>query len=99
MDARIAAMLKTRLLAVVVGLFLVIGVIALAQPPERNVSGRRHPNLAAAQQLSHQAWERVVQAQKANEWDMAGHAQHAKELLDQANQELKAAAQAANRNR
>ena len=92
-------MLKTRVFAVVVGLLLIIGVLALAQPPERNISGKRHPNLAAAQQLSHQAWEKVVAAQKANEWDMEGHAQHAKELLDQANQELKAAAGAANRNR
>jgi hypothetical protein len=40
----------------------------------------------------------VVDAQQANEWDMQGHAQKAKELLDQANNELKMAAQAANRN-
>ena len=67
--------------------------------PERNVSGARHPNLAAAQRLSQQAFERVVQAQRANEWDMRGHAQKAKELLEQANEELKAAALAANRGR
>jgi len=90
-------MLKTRLLAVVVGLLLAIGVFALAQPPERNISPRRHPNLAAAQRLTQQAFERIVAAQQANEWDMHGHAQHAKELLDQANRELKAAAEAANR--
>jgi hypothetical protein len=62
------------------------------------VSGARHPNLAAAQRLSRQAWQRVVDAQQANEWDMQGHAQKAKDLLDQANNELKMAAQAANRN-
>jgi hypothetical protein len=95
-EARIAAMLKTRILAVVIGLFLVIGVIALAQPPERNVSGRRHPNLAAAQRFSQQAYDKIVAAQQANEWDMQGHAQHAKELLDQVNRELKEAAEAAN---
>lgn len=39
-----------------------------------------------------------MDAQKANEWDMQGHAQKAKDLLDQANSELKLAAQAANRN-
>ena len=38
--------------------------------PERNVSGARHPNLAAAQRLSQQAFERIVEAQRANEWDM-----------------------------
>ena len=54
----------------------------VAQPPERNVSGRRHPNIAAAQRLTQQAWDKIVAAQKANEWDMNGHAQHAKELLD-----------------
>ena len=70
----------------------------MAQRPVRNVSGARHPNLAAAQRLSRQAWQRLVDAQQANEWDMQGHAQKAKELLDQVNNELKMAAQAANRN-
>jgi len=92
-------MRKTRILAVVVALLFVIGIVVAAQPPERNVSGRRHPNIAAAQRLCQQAWERIVDAQKANEWDMEGHAQHAKELLDQANHELKEAAEAANRHR
>jgi F0F1-type ATP synthase membrane subunit b/b' len=69
---------------------------ALAAPPVDNVSGKRHPNLAAAQRLSTQAYERIAAAQKANEWDMGGHAQKAKELLDQVNRELKAAAEEAN---
>lgn len=60
---------------------------------------KRHPNLAAAQRLSHQAWEKITEAQKANEWDMDGHAAKAKELLDQVNNELKMAAEAANKNR
>jgi transketolase len=38
--------------------------------------------IAAAQRLSKQAWEKIVAAQRANEWDMKGHAQKAKELLD-----------------
>ena len=38
-----------------------------------------------------------MDAQKANEWDLAGHAQKAKELLDQANNELKLTAEASNR--
>ncbi len=80
------------------GVLLLVGFGVFAQPA-RNVSGARHPNIAAAQRLSHQAWQKVVDAQQANEWDMAGHAQKAKELLDQANNELKQAAQAANRNR
>src|SRR6185437_1367804 len=51
---------------------------------------------AAAQRLTTQAWEKISAAQAANEWDMGGHAQKAKELLDQANRELKEAAEAAN---
>ena len=90
-------MTKTRILAAVLGSMLVIGGAALAQAPKRNVSGARHPNLAAAQRLSQQAWEKIGAAQEANEWDMQGHAQKAKDLLDQANKELKLAAQAANR--
>jgi hypothetical protein len=73
--------------------------VALAGPPVDNINPQRHPNLAAAQQLSTQAWERIAAAQQANEWDMDGHAQRAKDLLDQVNHELKAAAEAANHHR
>ena len=91
-------MITNRILTAVLGALLLAGGIAVAQKPARNVSGARHPNLAEAQRLSRQAFEKVVAAQKANEWDMAGHAQKAKELLDQVNNELKQAAEAANRN-
>ncbi|MDR3415906.1 MAG: hypothetical protein P4L83_06955 [Nevskia sp.] len=77
---------------------LLIGSAALAEPRE-NVSGKRHPNLAAAQRLSEQAFNKVSAAQQANEFDMDGHAAKAKELLEQANNELKQAAEAANKNR
>ena len=90
--------IKTRVLAALAGLLLLVGGVAVAQRPVRNVSGARHPNIAAAQRLSRQAWQRVLDAQKANEWDMDGHAQKAKNLLDDVNQELKLAAEAANRN-
>ncbi len=81
-----------------------LGVILLcstliAQKPVRNVSPHRHPNLAAAQRLTQQAFEKITAAQEANEWDLQGHAKRAKELLDQANNELKQAAEAANENR
>ena len=92
-------MIKTRVAGAALGLLLVVGGVAVAQRPKENVSGGRHPNLAAAQRLSQQAWERIVAAQEANEFDMQGHAQKAKELLDQVNRELKAAAEAANRRR
>jgi hypothetical protein len=92
-------MVKTRVFTVVLGSLLLIGDVAIAQRPVGNVSGARHPNLAAAQRLSQRAWQRIVDAQRANEWDMEGHAQRAKDLLDQANNELKQAARMANRNR
>lgn len=57
-----------------------------------------HPNLKAAHNEVKQAIEKITAAQKANEWDMNGHAQKAKELLDQVNNELKEAAEAANQN-
>jgi hypothetical protein len=70
----------------------------MAKPPVDNISHHRHPNLAAAQRLSTQAYEKVVAAQRANEFDLDGHAQKAKELLDQANRELKQAAETSNAN-
>jgi len=75
------------------------GTVTLAQRPKQNVSPGRHPNLAAAQRLSEQAFTKIEAAQKANEWDMQGHAQKAKNLLDEVNKELKFAAETANRNR
>lgn len=89
--------MKTRIHTVTLGLIVLLGGIAIAQQPKENVSPARHPNLAAAQRLSQQAWQRVLDAQKANEWDLGGHAQKAKELLDQVNNELKLAAEASNR--
>ena len=86
------------LAGVVIALGLIGGGVAAAQKPAQNVSGRRHPNLAAAQRLSEQAFEKITAAQQANEWDLDGHAAKAKDLLDQANQQLKQAAEAANKN-
>jgi hypothetical protein len=91
-------MTKSKMLAGAVFALLLSGGVILAQMPKDNVSARRHPNLAAAQRLSTQAYEKIVEAQKANEWDMNGHAQKAKELLEQVNRELKEAAEAANKN-
>jgi hypothetical protein len=92
-------MTKTKLFGLLLGCLLLLAGLAVAQRPAQNISGGRHPNLAAAQRLSAQAYQRILDAQKANEWDMQGHAQKAKELLDQVNNELKQAAQAANRNK
>lgn len=86
--------MKTTLLAGLLGFIFFSGIVS-AQPA-RNVSPRRHPNIAAAQRLVGQAYNRLSAAQQANEFDMGGHAQHAKDLLDQASAEMKLAAEAAN---
>jgi F0F1-type ATP synthase membrane subunit b/b' len=72
--------------------------VAVAKPVQ-NVSAKKHPNIAAAQRLVNQAYDKVVAAQKANEYDLEGHAEKAKGLLEQANAELKLAAEASNANK
>ena len=91
-------MLKARLSVLASGALLLIAGFAVAQP-KQNINPGRHPNLAAAQRFSEQAYEKVVAAQQANEWDLGGHAKRAKELLDQVNRELKEAAETANRHK
>jgi hypothetical protein len=81
------------------GAVLLCGGLAVAQMPERDVNGHRHPNLAAAQRFCDQAFNKISAAQTANEFDMNGHAAKAKELLEQAGHELKLAAEAANTNK
>jgi hypothetical protein len=92
-------MTKTRILTPVLGCLLVLGGYAIAQKPVDNVNKGLHPNLAAAQRMSTNAYEKIVAAQKANEWDMDGHAAKAKQLLEEVNNELKQAAHAANKNK
>ena len=55
----------------------------------------RHPNLSAAQILISEAFSKLEAAQKANEYDLGGHAAKAKALLQQAADEVKLAAEAA----
>ena len=90
--------MKRWMLAALLGSALVSGAV-FAKGPAQNVSAKKHPNIAAAQKLVAQAYDKVVAAQKANEYDLGGHAQKAKELLEQANNELKAAAETANENK
>ena len=90
---------KNAVLGSILSLGLLFGSLVYGQMgmPQQNVSGKRHPNLAAAQRLCDQAFEKIQAAQSANEWDMSGHAAKAKELLEQASHELKQAAESANK--
>lgn len=86
------------LLVLALGL-LTTGVMFAQKKPPQNVSKKAHPNIAAAQRLTAQAFEKITAAQKANEFDLAGHAAKAKDLLDTANEELKKAAEISNINK
>lgn len=55
-----------------------------------------HPNMKAAESDLNRAWNHITAAQKANEWDMDGHAQKAKDAIKMAQDELKQAAEVAN---
>lgn len=79
-------------------LAILAGGTLAAQTPANNVSASAHPNLAAAQRLVTQAFQKLTAAQRANHMDMKGHAAKAKQLLIQANQEIKLAAEIANQN-
>lgn len=79
-----------------VGAVLSLSVVAIAQEPVRNIDPARHGNLAAAQDLIRQAFDRITTAQQDNRYDLGGHAGRAKGLLQQASEELRLAANAAN---
>jgi len=88
--------MKRNLLKLLLVTVLACGGILIAQAPAQNINSHRHPNLAAAQRLAMEAYQKIVAAQQANEYDMNGHAQKAEQLLQQASQELKLAAETAN---
>lgn len=75
---------------------LLVTTPTLAQEPAQNVSSWKHGNIAAAQAFTRQAFDKMTDAQAANEYDLGGHAARAKQLLDQAANEMKLAAIAAN---
>ncbi|MFM0305079.1 hypothetical protein PQQ99_33715 [Paraburkholderia sediminicola] len=69
---------------------------AWEQQPVENISSAYHGNLAAAQTSIRQAFRDIDAAQNANHGELGGHAERAKQLLDEASNELKAAAETAN---
>ena len=66
------------------------------QAPVVNIDPNRHGNLAAAQGDIVDAYQRIDMAQSANNDQLGGHAQKAKDFLAQADVELRAAADFAN---
>ncbi len=80
-------------LALVAGL-VIAATLASAQTVQ-NVDPSRHGNLAAAQSLIAQAYERMTEAQQANNYELGGHAARAKQLLSEAATEVGLAAMTA----
>ena len=84
--------MKTRiaLLALAAGAAIVT-TLAVAGPE------RGHPNIIAARKEAQRAIEHMQKAQHANEFDMGGHAQKAIDLLNQAQDEMRVAAETDNK--
>ena len=80
----------------IAGIAIVLGMgmfgCASAAGPEAG-----HPNLIAAREEIHHAMDHIKAAQGANHDDMGGHAANALNLLAQAEEEIKKAAESANR--
>lgn len=70
--------------------------VAMAQGRPFVDIGWHHGNLRNAQQNIVAAYEYIQQAQRANDDQLGGHAARAKELLTEANEELRLAADVAN---
>lgn len=87
--------LKHIMMTSIIGAALAGGSLFAQAPPE-DINPQTHPNLAEAQHLIGQAYQKLTEAQQANHGDMQGHDAKAKDLLTNAGHELKAAAEAAN---
>jgi hypothetical protein len=70
--------------------------LLMAQQPTVDIDTDGHGNLSAAQEYVAMAWRRMDNAQRANNYNLGGHAERAKELLEQANAEISAAADVLN---
>jgi hypothetical protein len=90
---------KNLFLASVLAGVLVCGGAVLAQAPGMTIDANKHPNLAEAQHHIQQAYQKIDEAQHVNKEELGGHAEKAKDLLQQADRELKAAAEFADHRR
>jgi hypothetical protein len=72
---------------------LVCGAALYAQRPVEDIDPHRHSNLAEAQHHIMQAYAKTEEAQKDNKDNLGGHAEKALHSLEEADRELKAAAE------
>lgn len=88
--------MNSKLLVSIASGLILAAVAAYAQEPAQNIDPARHGNLASAQGMVREAYDRLTEAQIANHAELGGHAARAKELMREANDEIKLAAIAAN---
>jgi len=84
---------KNTMALVALGTCLLAGGAAFAGPEAG------HPNIIAAREHAQMAIEKLKAAQAANEYDMGGHAAKAEKLLHEAEEQMRLAAEAANRHK
>ena len=89
-------MKKSHYLIVVLAVCLLLVGMSFAQRPETDIDPHRHPNLAEAQHHVLQAYESAKKAETEHPGEYGGHAGKAIQMLDQANHELKEAAEVYN---
>ena len=90
--------MNTLHLKLALGLISLCAAVAHAQTLAVTIDPSRHGNLASAQESVVQAYVRIGEAQRDSDSHLGGHAQRAKELLAQANQEIGLAADQADAN-
>jgi hypothetical protein len=78
------------------GAVISVGCAAVAQERPFVDIGERHGNLRDAQQHIVAAWQAISRGQQANNDELGGHAARAKDLLSQADTEVRLAADVAN---
>lgn len=84
---------KNLFLSSVLAAALGAGGVVLAQGIGVDIDAHKHPNLAEAQHHIQQAYQKIDDAQKADNDQIGGHAEKAKQLLEEANRELKEGAE------
>ncbi len=89
---------KSRFVLSSFGVMALGSIMAAAQAPVVSIDAQQHGELAQAQSNLVQAYSDVVQAQRNNFSHLGGHAQRAKDLISQANEELRLAADRADAN-
>ena len=85
--------LKNTLALGAVGVALLAAGTAIAGPEAG------HPTIIAAREAAQAAIEKLKAAQVANEYDMGGHAAKAEKLLREAEEQMRLAAEAANKHK